>query len=238
MTSEVDMQIVNRDGLSAQIYADLKRKIEEFEYKPGDRISEATLAKVYDVSRTPIKHSLSRLENEELIDVRPQRGTYVSKININHVHDFFEIRMLLELSILDEVIAKRKPSLINNLSTNIQAQKNLVAEIKENNDIDAARIFWKLDNDFHKIIFDSVEKGFVWEFIMSQSSQFNRYRLLTASKDEEYLNEKINEHEKIVQFLKGNVDMDPKQLYNEHLFASLETTIQSLKKQYPDYFYE
>lgn len=230
------MQITNKDGLSAQIYADLKKKIEQFVYKPGDRISEARLAQVYDVSRTPIKHSLSRLENEGLIDVRPQRGTYVAKIDINHVHEFFTIRMLLEVSILDEVIMTRKPSLLNNLKTNIQAQKNLVDEIKTNNDIDAARIFWKLDNDFHKIIFDSVNKGFIWDFIMSQSSQFNRYRLLTASKDVQYLTAKIKEHQNIVEFLTTESNVNPKELYNDHLFTSLEQTISELKTQYPDYF--
>lgn len=229
------MQIINKDGLSAQIYADLKTKIEEFEYKPGDRISEATLAKVYKVSRTPIKHSLARLENEELIDVLPQRGTYVSKIDTQHIHEFFTIRMLLEVSILDEVISNSKPSLISNLKTNIQAQKNLVNEISTNNDIDAARIFWKLDNDFHKIIFDSVGKGFIWEFIMSQSSQFNRYRLLTVSKDEQYLSDKIKEHQNIVKFITGETDVNPKALYNDHLFASLEQTISELKLQYPEY---
>ncbi len=229
------MQIINKDGLSAQIYADLKTKIEEFEYKPGDRISEATLAKVYNVSRTPIKHSLARLENEELIDVLPQRGTYVSKIDTQHIHEFFTIRMLLEVSILDEVISNSKPSLISNLKTNIQAQKNLVNEISTNNDIDAARIFWKLDNDFHKIIFDSVGKGFIWEFIMSQSSQFNRYRLLTVSKDEQYLSDKIKEHQNIVKFITGETDVNPKALYNDHLFASLEQTISELKLQYPEY---
>ncbi len=230
------MQIINKDGLSAQIYADLKKKIEQFEYKPGDRISEATLAQIYEVSRTPIKHSLSRLENEGLIDVRPQRGTYVAKIDIDHVHEFFSIRMLLEVAILDEVIANRKPSLVSNLNTNIQAQKNLVNEVKENNNIDAARIFWKLDNDFHKIIFDSIDKGFIWEFIMSQSSQFNRYRLLTASKDVQYLSDKIKEHQNIVKFITGETEVNPKILYNEHLFATLEQTITELKTQYPDYF--
>lgn len=229
------MEIKNSDGLSAQIYTDLKKKIEEFEYKPGDRISETTLAKIYNVSRTPIKHSLSRLENEGLIDVLPQRGTYVSKIDTEHIIEFFTIRMLLEVSILDEVMADIKPSLLTNLNTNIQSQKNLVNEIKENTSIDGARIFWKLDNAFHKIIFESINKGFLWDFIMSQSSQFNRYRLLTVSKDEAYLNEKIIEHENIVKFLKGDVNSNAKELYNAHLFDALDQTIEELRKQYPDY---
>lgn len=224
------------DGLSARIFDDLKRKIEEFEIKPGDRISETTLAKVYDVSRTPIKHSLARLENEELIYVRPQIGTFVSKIDTVHIHEFFTIRMLLEISILDEVMSLSDDKLIQHLKANIDAQRNLVVEAQDNEELDVARIFWKLDNAFHKLIFDSVDKGFIWHFIMSQSSQFNRYRLLTASNNIVYLEEKINEHEVILNYLINPEDKDAKEIYNSHLFASLQSTTNQLKEKYPDYF--
>ncbi len=229
------MIIKNNDSLATQIYFDLKTKIEEFEYKPGDQISESSLSTIYNVSRTPIKHSLARLENEELIDVKPQRGTYVSKIDTNHVSEFFMIRMLLELSILDEVIRNLNEELISTLNNNINAQKNLVSELKENSNIDAGRIFWKLDNAFHKTIFSFVNKAYIWDFIMSQSSQFNRYRLLTVSKDEHYLNAKITEHENIVKYLTGDLKVDPTTLYNAHLFDTLTETIESLKIQYPNY---
>ncbi len=229
------MAIKPTDGLSSQIYVDLKTKIEEFKYKPGDRISEATLAKVYDVSRTPIKHSLARLENEELITVKPQVGTFVSKIDTQHIHEFFTIRMLLEVSILDEIMDANNATLIEDLYANIQGQQNLIDMENEEEDIDIARVFWKLDNAFHEIIFESVGKGFIWEFIMSQSSQFNRYRLLTVSKDKTYLQAKINEHLAIVNALAGESKANPKDLYNNHLLETLEATIEDLKQKYPDY---
>lgn len=224
------------DNLSSMIYEDLKLKIEEFKYKPEERISEASLASTYNVSRTPIKHCLARLENEELIYVRPQIGTFISKIDTKHVHEFFTIRMLLEVSILDEVIELNSKALIKNLQQNIAAQHNLVDEANQNEELDVARIFWKLDNAFHKIIFESVNKGYIWDFILSQSSQFNRFRLLTVSKDIPYLNDKITEHTAILDFLSGKTDINPKELYNNHLFATLALTTNELKEKYPDYF--
>ncbi|MFV0555847.1 MAG: hypothetical protein ACK5LM_01920, partial [Lactovum sp.] len=101
---------------------------------------------------------------------------------------------------------------------------------------DAARVFWKLDNAFHKTIFDSQNKGFIWDFIMSQSSQFNRYRLLTVSKDIEYLKEKTSQHLNIVKFLSGDLKINPKLIYQEHLFGSLQKTMDELKEKYPSYF--
>lgn len=222
-------------GLSTQIYMDLKKKIEEFEYKPGDRISEATLATIYDVSRTPIKHSLSRLENEALIIVKPQIGTFVAKIDTDHIKEFFIIRMLLELAILDEVLALRSSDLIDALQVNINSQKELLLTSSKNSEIDIARAFWKLDNDFHKLIFDSVGKGFIWDFILSQSSQFNRFRLLTVSSDLKYLNAKINEHFEILNYISKKSSYNSRDIYNVHLIDSLDNTTSRLKKKYPNY---
>lgn len=230
------MILKQQDGLSTQIYNDLKKRIEELEYLPGDRLSETTLANVYNVSRTPIKHSLSRLENDQIIYVKPQIGTFVSKINTDHVHEFFTIRMLLEVSILDEVIESMNEGTLTELSNNIQAQEKLLKDIENNSDIDVSRVFWKLDNGFHKILFRSVNKEFIWEFIMSQSSQFNRFRVISASNDMEYLSRKVTEHKDIMNYVLGNINCKAKELYENHLFANLDEKIEDLKSKYPDYF--
>lgn len=224
------------DGLSTRIYEDIKQKIELFEFKPGDRISETTLAKIYDVSRTPIKHSLTRLENEELIVVRPQVGTFVAKIDTKHIHEFFTIRMLLEVAIIDEVIDSLSEQTISDLQNNIAAQEKLLVDAENNGDIDVSRVFWKLDNSFHKIIFSAVNKQFIWDFILSQSSQFNRFRLISASDDIDNLRTKVEEHKEIMKCIIGSEKGNPRQAYETHLFGQLDSNINNLKDKYPDYF--
>lgn len=230
------MIITQSNGLSTQIYTDLKKKIEELEYLPGDRLSETILAKKYNVSRTPIKHSLSRLENEGIIFVKPQIGTFVSKIDTNHIHEFFTIRMLLEVAIIDEVIQNLSTNVILELENNIQAQEKLINDIENNSDIDVSRVFWKLDNAFHKCLFRSVGKEYIWDFILSQSSQFNRFRVISASNDSEYLSRKVGEHKEILQYLLGNNKNNIKLMYETHLFSQLDSKISDLLKKYPDFF--
>lgn len=230
------MIIRQTDGLSTQIYNDLKKKIEEFEYLPGDRLSESILAEKYQVSRTPIKHSLSRLENDGIIHVKPQIGTFVSKIDTEHVHEFFEIRMLLEVAIISDVKFKIDDKFKKLLTLNIEAQKKLCEDDVEFDSVKISKLFWKLDNSFHKIIFDSINKGFIWDYILEQSSQFNRFRVLSASINQEDLNEKVSDHIEIYNYIMFNDEADIKQIYFNHLFASLEDTIKKLEQKYPDYF--
>ncbi len=226
----------NNDGLSSQIFEDLKQKIEEFEYCPGDRISETTLACNYNVSRTPIKHSLSRLENENLIYVRPQIGTFVAKIDTKHVSEFFTIRKLLEVAIIEDVCQEISKDHLEKLQLNLDNQNALIAKMTNDNEIEISKLFWELDNNFHRLIFAAVNKEFVWDFILSQSSQFNRFRFLSTTINQGTLEKKVNDHQDIFNYIIGKSKSNINDLYDEHLFSTLEQTISSLTKKYPDYF--
>ncbi len=230
------MHTKRTDGLSSTIYHDLKTKIEQFEYKPGDRISETRLAKLYNVSRTPIKHSLARLENDGIIYVKPQIGTFVSPIDTDHIIEYFTIRKLLEQAIIADVQANISAANIARLEVNIKMQQALFDSFATYDQIELSKKIWILDNEFHEIIFSCVEKNFIWDFIMSQSSQFNRFRLLSASYNEEILKKVIIDHTSILNYIKGDTHIDVQTIYDTHILLSLEEKINEMQAKYPQYF--
>jgi len=62
-----------------KIYADLKEKIAEGVFKPGDRIpSEMELCKIYGVSRLTIRRALEELRREGIIERTKGRGTFIT----------------------------------------------------------------------------------------------------------------------------------------------------------------
>ena len=63
-------------------YQILKTKILNLELKPGTKISEKEIADELSVSRTPVREAFMMLAQEDLLDVIPQIGTIVSKINL------------------------------------------------------------------------------------------------------------------------------------------------------------
>ena len=62
-------------------YRIIKDSIMSLELKPGQSISEVELAEALSLSRTPIREVLTKLREEHLVEVIPQVGTYISKIN-------------------------------------------------------------------------------------------------------------------------------------------------------------
>lgn len=80
-----------------EVYNLLRRGILDHKYPPGYRFDLPQLEKQWGISRTPISAALHRLEAEGLIEIRPQRGTYVASIDPQEIAESFDIRRVLEL---------------------------------------------------------------------------------------------------------------------------------------------
>jgi DNA-binding GntR family transcriptional regulator len=63
---------------------------------PGSRISEAELAARLDMSKTPVREALRRLESEGLVEPIPRVGYLVAKISYREVREAFEARAAIE----------------------------------------------------------------------------------------------------------------------------------------------
>ena len=81
---------------SDEVYEDLCEKIEKLVYMPGERLSENELCKIYGVSRHIVRSAITRLKDRLLITVYPQRGTFVSLIDMRLVEKVLYLREALE----------------------------------------------------------------------------------------------------------------------------------------------
>lgn len=77
------------------IYATLRDRICFLEYPPGTKLSEQSLADEFDVSRTPIRRILQRLEFEQLAERRQGAPTVVTDFDFESLRDVYGIRMIL-----------------------------------------------------------------------------------------------------------------------------------------------
>ncbi len=82
--------------LRDSIYQRIRHAILTCEFQPGQDLREQELAERYQVSRSPVRDSLLRLEQEKLMMVLPRQGYRVTPINIDDVNDIFDLRLLIE----------------------------------------------------------------------------------------------------------------------------------------------
>src|SRR6476620_12063152 len=83
-----------RAGLA--VYDALRQAIVSTELEPGRQISENEIADKLGVSRTPVREALARLRDDQLVQIVPQLGTFVSRISVTGVDDAQFLREALE----------------------------------------------------------------------------------------------------------------------------------------------
>src|SRR3954467_2543048 len=81
--------------LRDSVYRALRHAILSCEFQPGQELREQLLAERYRVSRSPIRDSLLRLEQENLVTVLPRQGYRVNPISASDIEDLFGLRLLI-----------------------------------------------------------------------------------------------------------------------------------------------
>src|SRR4051812_7534179 len=76
-----------RGGASSQICAALRRAIVNIDLAPGTALNESDVAQQFGVSRTPVREAFRTLLAEGLLQVMPQKGTFVSLLDRSELRD-------------------------------------------------------------------------------------------------------------------------------------------------------
>jgi len=85
-------------SLAEHAYAEIKQKIFNFEIMPGDLISEGNLAKLVNVSRTPLRQALQQLQHGGFIKAIPKIGWQVAPLDFDKLDELYDFRILIELN--------------------------------------------------------------------------------------------------------------------------------------------
>ena len=227
---------IERNGIENSkqyTYRVLKENIMNLNLYPGESISEAEISKILKISRTPIREAIVKLSEEELISVFPQKGSYVSKIDLDLVKEAVFLRNICEEKILEIAIeSKNNILLIKELERNLEYQK-LAYNLEENTEENIYKIF-SLDNEFHKSIYDFCNKKNIWKSIKRLSSHYDRIRLLDTIEKNNILFI-IKQHEEIIKIIKEENLKAVHNLVSSHL-VKFEDLIEFFREKYSDYF--
>ncbi|TAK83118.1 MAG: GntR family transcriptional regulator [Aquabacterium sp.] len=107
----------------ADIYDDIVRAIQDHRLLPGTKLVEAKLGEVFGVSRTRIRQVLVRLAHVQLVTLSHNRGATVAQPSAEEAREVFEVRRLLEPTLLQRFIARAKPADIKRLADCIDAEE-------------------------------------------------------------------------------------------------------------------
>lgn len=193
---------------------------------PGKILSEKEVADHLQVSRTPVREAFIHLAQEELLEIRPQKGTYVSLIDLDHVEEARYMRKCLEKPTV--VLACSCLSEDDILALEVNLRREEMA-IDEKNYIR----FYELDEELHKILFVGCGKARIWEHLRRMNSHFNRLRMLSLFNTD--WNRVLNQHRQMVACIVRGDGPGAEAVMEDHL-NKVTFDLVEMVRDYPDYF--
>jgi DNA-binding GntR family transcriptional regulator len=103
------------ERLSENVYARVKQDIFDFRLLPGDRLTETGLAEQLQVSRTPIRQALSRLEQEGYLKLAFRNGWNVPPFDFDRFEQLYDLRIVLELAAVEQICKVEQPTPLDDL---------------------------------------------------------------------------------------------------------------------------
>lgn len=204
----------------------LLHNIITLELAPGSAVSENELSQILKLSRTPVREALIELSKMGLVDIQPQRGSYIAKIDYELVEESRFMRLVLENAVLALVCEGISPEHEEMLRANMEEEtRHLEAG-------DYTRLF-ELDTDFHRLFFTSVGKARTYGIIHSQMVHFDRLRALSLKSLKP--DKIVEDHENILYAI-GRRDSELAEMLMTRHLTRHRVEKSELIKLYPDYF--
>jgi DNA-binding GntR family transcriptional regulator len=178
-----------RPTVAAEVRSHLRRMIVEGRVLPGHALSENEVAASLGISRTPVREAFIKLEEEGLIEVYPQYGSFVAPIRVADIYDSQFVRESLECAAIVKVVANWQPQDRDLLDSTLDTQRRFLTG--------DSQPFFAADEAFHATLMRIAGHERAWSVVEAAKSQHDRVRCLTV-RDLLKRHAIVEEHEAII----------------------------------------
>lgn len=222
-----NLKISGRRTSVESVFDHLYQEIISMRLLPGNKISEAEIASQFDISRQPVRDAFSRLENLDLLLIRPQKATEVKRFSSTAITTARFVRASVEAEVLRRAARECGKEGTKLLKARLEEQQTAIKK----NDFD---LFRSLDYDFHKTLCIVGKVDFAFDVIAKEKAKVDRLCVLGLSHDEK-LDELLKDHTDIVHMVSKNDEAGAVKAGMFHL-SRLDSTIKTIHQENADYF--
>jgi DNA-binding GntR family transcriptional regulator len=213
--------------ISDRAYQGLRSAIMSLKLKPGEEINIKEISENLGVSRSPIREALLKLERDGLVELIPQKGTFVSRIDLDRMREERFLRECLEEKTLELFI---------DLYTDADALRirDILNRQQRSLDSLSSESFLDEDDEFHRVFFEVAGKRMCWDIIQSMSGHYRRMRLLVLRSADVPAHNYL-QHAELFGFVLARDKVRAVATLKSHL-SKLDVEEKELLIEFPDYF--
>ena len=137
-------------------------------FKPGERLPEGQVGKMFNVSRSPVREVLLALEKEGTVIMEPFKGATVKALSPEEAMDIADLRLSL-------ITLVAKPAYRHLSPTDFDLAYRLAKQMTRTN---SAKEYFEYDRRFWDIIFEKARRPILWEVFRQLDDRLTRYNPL------------------------------------------------------------
>jgi DNA-binding GntR family transcriptional regulator len=218
---------VTTGSAAERVEASLRRSIIALDVLPGTRLSEQEIAVRHGVSRQPVREAFIGLSRTRLVEVRPQRGTVVTKISVSRLMQARFVREAIETA-----VARRACEAFDPLSRQrIDDLLELQAERAAAGDHAG---FQRADTLFHAALAEGAGCALAWEAVQDVKAHLDRACQLTIP-DAAAMLPLVDQHRAILAGLDARAPEAAAEAMRHHLWEIVRA-LPRAEASYPDLF--
>lgn len=209
-------------GKTDSAYDYIKERIISGEYPPMSDLSEDKLQKELNISRTPVREAILRLEKEDFVYVYPRKGTIITDVTQDLIEDIYQVRRLIEPEMVVSTMHLIDRSWLLDMRRRfLEPDPMLKGE-------QLRRYYIELDTELHFQIMAGCPNRYMRRMMKNIYDQNQRLRMACSRADAED-DRTTEEHVAIVDaLLKGDKE-ELEQTIAMHLEQSKERTIRTFR---------
>jgi len=220
---------LDRRTVADALFDEIRSDIDKMRLLPGTKISEAEVAKRYDVSRQPVREAFIRLDNLSLLNIRPQKATTVRRMSKSAIRQARFVRESVEIEVARRACQISGHICIDDISAQLERQSGCL----ENNDIPG---FNALDHEFHRSICEIAQCDFAIDVIKDCKAKVDRLCMLSLANETD-ARHVFNDHVNIATLLEAKNEKELVVAIRNHL-ARLDGAIDHIQTHHSSYFEE
>ena len=114
-------------GATQRIVDAITTAIVERRLMPGTKLAEQQIADIFQVSRTLVRQALNQLSRDHLITLEPARGAFVAQPSVEEARQVFEVRQMVELSLVRQLCATITDAQVAQLRAHLATEADALA---------------------------------------------------------------------------------------------------------------
>ena len=189
----MDIIQTDRSGqpLSAGLYTELQTDILSGRIPDGSKLTEQSICKRYNVSRTPVREAFRQLEADGLIENIPNRGAFVTGLSRRDISDLFDLRALFEVQAVEWAIKRMTSEDIDKLSETVDFMEFYTLK----DDVDKVLTF---NSQFHSTIYAGTKDRMIQK-TLSIYQTYLKHSAPAKTYTGDYLKTILEEHKAIFE---------------------------------------